>query len=115
MTTNTTTMKAAWKPNNLPPGFVYTGRKFTRYGFHLPEHPQHNPYDIAEYGDQAVPLYVDHLMSRPDLIALAESYGGWTLVCWNHKGQLCHNAIIAAAADNDLDRIPLILEAARQN
>ena len=114
MTTSTATMKAAWKPNNLPAGFIYTGRAFNRYGFHLPEHPLHNPYDLKAYGDQAVALYVDHLLGRPDLIALAESYKGWTLVCWNHGG-LCHNTILAAVADGELERIPAILDADRDH
>lgn len=115
MTTNTTTMKAAWKPNNLPADFVYTGREFNRYGFRLPEHPLSNPYSLKEYGDEAVPMYVEHLMSNPELVRLAQSYQGWTLVCWKHeRGQLCHNAIIAAIADDDPDRIPAILDAARR-
>lgn len=110
MTTNTATMKAAWKPNNLPAGFVYTGRAFNRYGFHLAEHPLHNPYDLKTYGDQAVPLYVKHLLGTPELTNTARLLQGWTLVCWNHEpGQLCHNAILAAVADGELDRIPAIL------
>lgn len=115
MTTKTTTMRAAWKPNNLPEGFVYTGRRFTRYGFDLPEHPLNNPFTIKEYGDQAVSLYVDHLLSRPDLIRLAESYRGWTLVCWNHRGELCHNAVLSAVADSRPDLIPAILDSARHD
>lgn len=111
--TKTTTMRTSWKPDRLPAGFVYTGRRFTQHGFRLPEHPLNNPYDIKDYGDQAVPLYTQHLLGQPDLIRLAQTYRGWTLVCWNHHGQLCHNAILVAVADGRPDLIPGILEAAR--
>ncbi|GHK04116.1 DUF4326 domain-containing protein [Streptomyces sp. NPDC003753] len=90
---------------HAPRNVVYVGRRLTRGGWDLPQHPLYNPFQIDTpkkkhdgTREEVMAKYRDHLMGRPDLLALVPELRGKTLACWCAP-ELCHGDILAEVAD----------------
>ncbi|WP_055491382.1 DUF4326 domain-containing protein [Streptomyces sp. TP-A0356] len=90
---------------HAPKDVVYVGRRITRGGWDLPQHPLYNPFQIDTAKkkhdgtrNQVMAKYRDRLMDRPDLLALVPALRGRTLACWCTP-ELCHADILAEIAD----------------
>ncbi|GAA3793457.1 DUF4326 domain-containing protein [Streptomyces chiangmaiensis] len=84
---------------------VYIGRRMTRGGWNLPEHPLRNPFQVdtpkkKHDGTRAEVMekYREYLHARPDLRDLVPALRGRTLACWCAP-ELCHGDILAEIAD----------------
>jgi hypothetical protein len=83
---------------------VYIGRRWTMGGWNLPESKWANPYPVKKYGrDEALRRYVDHLQTRPDLLAALPELRGKTLGCFcpinsmeasTPSNYVCHGQIL---------------------
>lgn len=84
-----------------PADLVYVGRALYRGGWRLPGHRLFNPYTVGarHTREQALALYREHLLERPDLLALIPELAGKTLACWCAPEQ-CHAHVIAEFADD---------------
>ncbi len=103
-----------WRPNGLPAGVVYVGRACYQGGWRLSAHPLGNPYTIKQYGlYHCLARYAKRVTGDPELVALVTSLRGAMLACFCLDGAPCHAEIAAAVADDDLDRIAVVLERAR--
>lgn len=83
-----------------PADLVYIGRALHRGGWHLHGHKLFNPYTVGarHTRDQAIALYREHLLERPDLLALIPELRSKTLACWCAP-EACHADVIAEFAD----------------
>jgi hypothetical protein len=79
---------------------VYVGRAMHRGGWHLDGSPLANPFRPAAVGsrDEMMRRYREHLLSRPDLVAIARQLRGKRLGCWCAPLP-CHAEVIAEIAD----------------
>jgi hypothetical protein len=79
---------------------VYVGRPMYRGGWRLAGSPLANPFRVGVDGDreQVIANYREHLLARPDLLALLPDLRGKRLGCWC-KPLACHADIIAELAD----------------
>ncbi|MEU6322906.1 DUF4326 domain-containing protein [Streptomyces sp. NPDC047009] len=89
-----------------PEEVVYIGRRLTRGGWDLRQHPLYNPFQIdtakkKHDGTRAEVMakYRRYLMARPDLLELVPALRGRTLACWCAP-ELCHGDILAEVADS---------------
>jgi hypothetical protein len=90
---------------SAPADLVYVGRRWTRGGWDLPEHPLNNPFvpDTAKKkhdGTRAEVMakYRAYLLELPDLLDLVPKLRDKTLACWCAP-ELCHADILAELAD----------------
>ncbi|MER5220984.1 DUF4326 domain-containing protein [Streptomyces flaveus] len=90
---------------NAPANLVYVGRRWTRGGWDLPEHPLNNPFvpDTAKKKHdgtrtEVMAKYRTYLLERPELLDLVPELRGKTLACWCAP-ELCHADILAELAD----------------
>ncbi|MGW2932079.1 DUF4326 domain-containing protein [Streptomyces sp. NPDC055722] len=91
---------------HAPEEVVYIGRRLTRGGWNLRQHPLYNPFQIdtakkKHDGTRAEVMakYREYLMARPDLLELVPALRGRTLACWCAP-ELCHGDILAEVADS---------------
>ncbi|MGW3846899.1 DUF4326 domain-containing protein [Streptomyces fagopyri] len=86
---------------HAPTGVVYVGRTLYRGGWRLPGNPLFNPYNVGAIHtrDQAIDLYREHLLKRPDLLALIPELRGRTLACWCAP-EACHADVLVEFAEN---------------
>jgi len=80
---------------------VYVGRAMHRGGWHLDGSQLASPFRPGRDGIRAdvVAKYREHLLSRPDLLALLPELRGKRLGCWCVP-ELCHAQVIAEIADH---------------
>ncbi|QCX80003.1 hypothetical protein C9F11_32085 [Streptomyces sp. YIM 121038] len=80
---------------------VYVGRAMHRGGWHLKGSPLASPFRPGKDGtrEEVVAMYRDHLLSRPDLLALLPELRGHRLGCWCVP-EPCHAEVIAELADS---------------
>jgi len=80
---------------HAPPDLVYVGHRWTMGGWDLPESPLANPYS-KKYGsaEERVRLYREHLLRRPELLALLPKLRGKMLACWCKPGDPCHTDVL---------------------
>jgi hypothetical protein len=86
------------------PGYadvVYVGRAVHRGGWHLEGSKLASPFRPGPDGtrEDVVAKYREHLLSRPDLLALLPGLRGRRLGCWCVP-EPCHAQVIAELADN---------------
>lgn len=81
---------------------VYVGRPAQRGGWHLPGSPLASPFRPGPDGtrEEVLEMYRDHLLSRPDLLAMLPGLRGRRLGCWCVP-EPCHAQVIAELADRD--------------
>ncbi|MEI5097653.1 DUF4326 domain-containing protein [Streptomyces sp. PmtG] len=86
---------------------VYVGRALHRGGWDLAGSPLASPFRPGKDGtrDEVVALYRDHLLGRPDLLALLPELRGRRLGCWCVP-EPCHAEVIAELADSGADGTP---------
>ncbi|MFD7552498.1 DUF4326 domain-containing protein [Streptomyces sp. NPDC059578] len=79
---------------------VYVGRAMHRGGWHLAGSPLASPYRPGPDGsrEEVLAQYREHLLSRPDLLALLPELRGHRLGCWCVPLP-CHAQVIAELAD----------------
>lgn len=95
------------KPQRVPDGAVYIGRRINMGGWHLASSAWENPYSITEHGlHAALLLYEADMRARSDadLRAWLEPLRGLQLACWCHvrtpkgapssRGHLCHGDVL---------------------
>lgn len=95
---------------------VYVGRyQGWGAGRVLHGHPLGNPFGVKRYGlHESLVKYADWLLGSPERVAIAKALHGLTLGCWCVDTRpACHGLVVAAVADDDLDRIAVVLEQAR--
>lgn len=100
----------------LNPDVIYVGRRqHWGPGRILPAHPLGNPFGVGKYGlHESLVKYADWALADQERIELARSLRGRVLGCWCLSTRpACHGLVVAAVADNDLDRIGVVLELAR--
>ncbi|MEV0444085.1 DUF4326 domain-containing protein [Streptomyces spectabilis] len=80
---------------------VYVGRAMHRGGWHLEGSPLASPFRPGKDGtrQEVVAMYRDHLLGRPDLLALLPGLRGHRLGCWCVP-EPCHAEVIAELADS---------------
>lgn len=88
-------VRVTWrhKGGRKPANVVYVGRP-TRWG---------NPFPVAEHGrTEAIRLYREHLLSRPDLVAaIRTELAGRDLACWCALDQECHADTLLEIANRE--------------
>ena len=71
----------------VPEGAVYIGRAAPG----LSASPFRNPFKVAEYGAEALPMFARYLDDNPGLVELARrELAGKDLACWCKIGEPCH-------------------------
>ncbi|MET9665687.1 DUF4326 domain-containing protein [Streptomyces sp. NPDC006475] len=85
------------------PGYadvVYVGRPMHRGGWHLAGSKLASPYRPGKDGsrEEVVAMYRDHLLSRPDLLAMLPELRGRRLGCWCVP-ERCHAEVVAELAE----------------
>ncbi|GAA3029184.1 DUF4326 domain-containing protein [Streptomyces glomeratus] len=90
---------------HAPRDVVYIGRRLTRGGWDLPQHPLYNPFQIDTpkkkhdgTRSEVMAKYREYLMAHPDLLAQVPKLRGRTLACWCAP-ELCHGDILAEVAE----------------
>lgn len=80
---------------------VYVGRPMHRGGWHLADSELASPFRPGPDGtrEEVLAKYREHLLSRPDLLALLPDLRGKRLGCWCVP-ELCHAQVIAEIADH---------------
>ncbi len=80
---------------------VYVGRPMHRGGWHLAGSELASPFRPGPDGtrEEVLAKYREHLLSRPDLLALLPDLRGKRLGCWCVP-ELCHAQVIAEIADH---------------
>jgi hypothetical protein len=80
---------------------VYVGRAIYRGGWKLPGSPLASPSRPGRDGSrvQVLARYRQHLLGRPDLLALLPGLRGRRLGCWCVP-EPCHAQVIAELADS---------------
>jgi hypothetical protein len=83
---------------------VYVGRAMHRGGWHLKASPLASPFRIGPDGtrEEVLAKYRQHLLGRPDLLALLPGLRGRRLGCWCVPLP-CHAQVIAELADAGAD------------
>jgi hypothetical protein len=90
-------------------GVVYVGRPTRRAKAAACRkgHPLGNPF----VGEGALDRYIDHVLSRPDLLALLPALKGRALGCWcgswrpGEPDLMCHATIIAMLIEDHLEEL----------
>ncbi|WUD76910.1 DUF4326 domain-containing protein [Streptomyces sp. NBC_00510] len=79
---------------------VYVGRPTHRGGWHLAGSPLASPYRPGPDGtrQEVLDKYREHLLGRPDLLAMLPALRGRRLGCWCLP-EPCHAQVIAELAD----------------
>ena len=80
---------------------VYVGRAMYRGGWKLPGSPLASPFRPGRDGsrEEVLASYRQHLLGRPDLLALLPGLRGRRLGCWCVP-EPCHAQVIAELADS---------------
>lgn len=84
-----------WRPNALPEGVAYMGKRLKRGGWDLPQSDWANP---CRREAAPVRAYIAYLRTRPDLVERVGELRGLTLACWCAP-RPCHCDVLAALAD----------------
>ncbi len=90
---------------HAPKNVVHVGRRLTRGGWDLPQHPLYDPFRIdtpkkrhdGMTRAEVMAKYREYLMERPDLLAQVPKLRK-TLACWCAP-ELCHADILAEVAE----------------
>lgn len=84
----------------LAPDILYIGRAMNMGGWGLPKSKWENPFTVKQYGrDQALQMYQNHILQRPDLLVNLWELTGKRLGCWCVEGfptieMICHGQIL---------------------
>lgn len=82
---------------------IYIGRRCVMGGWDLPHSEWANPFILGEHAttrEELLEMYLDYVISNPELMASLHELKGKVLGCWCSP-QLCHGDILSSLANSD--------------